>query len=42
MSIDKEALKKAPGFDKDRWPSMADLHWAEQVYTYYTVDRYWR
>ncbi|UVA81814.1 MULTISPECIES: PRC-barrel domain-containing protein [Pandoraea] len=41
LNIDKEALKKAPGFDKDHWPSMADMHWAEQVHTYYTVDPYW-
>ncbi|VVE34595.1 photosystem reaction center subunit H [Pandoraea horticolens] len=41
LGIDKEALRKAPGFDKDCWPSMADLHWAEQVHAYYTVDPYW-
>lgn len=41
LNIDKDVLKKAPGFDKDHWPSMGDLHWAEQVHTYYTVDPYW-
>lgn len=41
LDVDKEMLKKAPGFDKDHWPTMADLQWAEQVHTYYTVDPYW-
>src|ERR1019366_5392291 len=28
LNLDKEALKSAPGFDKDHWPNMADLGWA--------------
>src|SRR6266481_4565702 len=28
LNVDKEVLKNAPGFDKDRWPSMADPTWA--------------
>lgn len=35
LNIDKEHLKNAPGFDKDRWPTMADSRWAEQVHTFY-------
>ena len=28
LQVDKDRLKDAPGFDKDRWPSMADTEWA--------------
>ncbi|WP_088279155.1 PRC-barrel domain-containing protein [Ideonella sp. A 288] len=31
----KEALKDAPGFDKDHWPSMADDTWATGVHKFY-------
>jgi sporulation protein YlmC with PRC-barrel domain len=42
MDIDKEKLKKAPGFDKGRWPSMAQLDWANEIHTYYGVRPYWQ
>ena len=35
LNIDKEALKDAPGFDKDHWPTMADSTWATDVYKFY-------
>lgn len=41
LDIDKERLKNAPGFDKDHWPSMADLSWATSVYEYYETRPYW-
>ena len=41
LNIDKEVLKRAPGFDKDRWPNMADRAWRSQVYTYYGAKPYW-
>lgn len=28
LDVDKELLERAPGFDKDHWPSLADLKWA--------------
>jgi sporulation protein YlmC with PRC-barrel domain len=38
----KERFKKAPGFDKDRWPSSADFDLLqEQIHTYWGVRRYW-
>lgn len=41
LNVDKEVLKKAPGFDKDEWPDMADRHWANNLYTYYGYPPYW-
>ena len=35
LDIAKETLKDAPGFDKDRWPSMADATWAAGVHKFY-------
>jgi sporulation protein YlmC with PRC-barrel domain len=37
LNASKEQLKKAPGFDKDHWPSMADDSWATDVYAFYGV-----
>jgi len=41
LNVDKELLKAAPGFDKDRWPNMADHAWGAKVYTYYGAKPYW-
>src|SRR5450759_740311 len=35
LNVDKEVLKRAPGFDKDKWPNMSDRTWGAGVYTYY-------
>jgi sporulation protein YlmC with PRC-barrel domain len=35
LNVLKEALKDAPGFDKDHWPSMSDRTWASGVHKYY-------
>ncbi len=35
LNVPKEALKDAPGFDKDRWPSMSDRTWASGVHRFY-------
>lgn len=41
LNASKEQLGKAPGFDKDQWPSMADQGWAAAVHTFYQVKPYW-
>ena len=41
LDADKERFEKAPGFDKDHWPSMADPEWAGRVHDYYGVRPYW-
>lgn len=35
LNVSSEALKEAPGFDKDRWPSMSDNAWAGGVHKFY-------
>jgi hypothetical protein len=34
-------LEKATGFDKDKWPNMADPTWGSKVYGYYGYKPYW-
>lgn len=41
LSVDKERLKAAEGFDEDKWPNMADQQWAGKTYDYYGQPRYW-
>jgi sporulation protein YlmC with PRC-barrel domain len=38
LDVEKERLKTAPGFNKDAWPDMADIQWANQVHTFYGTD----
>jgi sporulation protein YlmC with PRC-barrel domain len=35
LDVDLDRLKKAPGFDKDQWPNMADPTWNATVDSYY-------
>lgn len=35
LNVPKAALKDAPGFDKDHWPSMSDKTWAGGVHKFY-------
>ncbi len=35
LNVRKNALKDAPGFDKDHWPSMSDKTWASGVHKFY-------
>jgi len=41
LNVDKELLKRAPGFDKDRWPDMTDPAWGTELYGYYGYKPYW-
>lgn len=41
LDVDKQRLKDAPGFDKDRWPSMADTEFDTRVHSYYGTRPYW-
>ena len=41
LNVSKEKLENAEGFDKDHWPSMADMTWAVRVHEYYDVVPYW-
>lgn len=35
LNVEKDRLKTAPGFDRDKWPDMADPTWASSIHTYY-------
>jgi sporulation protein YlmC with PRC-barrel domain len=42
LDIAKEKLEKAPGFNKDNWPDMANREWGLVVHKYYNLDPYWQ
>lgn len=42
LNVDKETLKKAPGFDKNNWPQIGDSDWLTSIYEYYGYEPYWR
>jgi hypothetical protein len=35
LSMSKEKLKAAPGFDKSHWPNFADPNWSQHIDQYY-------
>ena len=35
LDVEKERLKNAPGFDKDKWPDTSDRAFGTKVYSYY-------
>ena len=43
LDVDKEVLRKAPGFDKDHWPDNAQYEagWLRDIYEYYGYSPYW-
>lgn len=41
LDIDKDRLRKAPGFEKNNWPDMADPTWGSQIYRHYGYEPYW-
>lgn len=41
LDVSKGRLEKAPGFDKDHWPALADQTWASDVHEYYVTRPYW-
>jgi sporulation protein YlmC with PRC-barrel domain len=43
LDVDREVLKNAPGFDKDRWPDSAQYEagWLLDIYEYYGYSPYW-
>ncbi len=41
LDMSKERMEKAPGFDQDHWPAMANEAWAGDVHQYYGTRPYW-
>ncbi len=40
LNQSKEEMEKAPAFDKDNLPNMADMHWGEGIFKHYGVPGY--
>jgi sporulation protein YlmC with PRC-barrel domain len=41
LDLDQTKLKNAPGFDKNNWPNMADVKFAQDVHAFYSQQPYW-
>jgi len=41
LTVDKAVLERAPGFDKDNWPNMADPTFGASIYSHYGYRPYW-
>ncbi|RQS23375.1 PRC-barrel domain-containing protein [Burkholderia sp. Bp8998] len=41
LPVPTERVRDAPGFEQDRWPTMADPAWAEGLHAYYSASPYW-
>lgn len=41
LDVKKEVLEKAPGFNKDSWPDMADQAWGSKIYSHYGTKPFW-
>ena len=41
LHVDRTVLEKAPGFDKDQWPEMADRQWGAGIYSHFGYRPYW-
>jgi len=42
LNVAKDRLKNAAGFDKDRWPDLANEQFATSTYQYYDQKPYWK
>jgi hypothetical protein len=41
LNVDKKLLASAPGFEKERWPNMADSTWGNSIHKHYGYTPYW-
>lgn len=39
LDADQETLERAPGFDKENWPDMADPNWGSSIYRHFDATR---
>jgi sporulation protein YlmC with PRC-barrel domain len=42
LDVDKDKLRKAPGFDKNNPPKASDRTWGAEVYNFYGYKPYWQ
>jgi sporulation protein YlmC with PRC-barrel domain len=40
LDVENDRLKAAPGFNKEKWPDMADQSWAKEIHEYYGAKRF--
>jgi sporulation protein YlmC with PRC-barrel domain len=38
LNVEKERLRDAPGFNKENWPDMDDIAWANSLHSFYGTD----
>jgi sporulation protein YlmC with PRC-barrel domain len=38
LSVEKEKIENAPGFNTDHWPNMADEVWTNEIHRYYATE----
>lgn len=41
VNVTREMLDAMPGFDKDHWPDLTDLEYAQGVYRHWGATPYW-
>jgi hypothetical protein len=41
VNVTRESLAKLPGFDKEHWPDLDDLEYAQGVYRQWGATPYW-
>lgn len=41
MDVQRAQLEKAPGFDKNNWPDMADAGYGREIHSHYGQTPYW-
>lgn len=42
LDVDKDRMKKAPGFDMNHPPKTSDRTWGAEVYKFYGLKPYWQ
>ncbi|MFN7139046.1 MAG: PRC-barrel domain-containing protein, partial [Limisphaerales bacterium] len=42
LNMDRERLRAAPSFERNRWPERIDQQWSSDVYRFYGAQPYWQ
>lgn len=42
LDVDKEALKSAPGFERQQWPDLSNREEGDRIHKHYNVRPYWQ
>src|SRR5262249_24888705 len=41
LNVERRVLERAPAFDREHWPDIADRRWGATTYAYYGYRPYW-